>query len=220
MNKDNILEVKDLHVDIHTSEGLLTAVRGVNFEMKKGDLLLINPLELHQPRISEAQNDYERIVLWINKDFLFSLSSNYSSLSRCFDNTNPDHTNLLRLSFSSQEMLNNLLTELITRGLGELRRVALPNRADLLLSRRSERELFAFGLRPIVVKNIAHLIKVLTRNLARKLPITILTQTAASHIDDGRPNTTEPVTAVRIVVRIILRKRRNGILRAEGILVS
>ena len=39
MNKDNILEVKDLHVDIPLSEGLLTAVRGVNFEMKKGETL-------------------------------------------------------------------------------------------------------------------------------------------------------------------------------------
>ena len=34
MNEENILEVKDLHVDIHMTEGLLTAVRGVNFEMK------------------------------------------------------------------------------------------------------------------------------------------------------------------------------------------
>ncbi len=39
MNKDNILEVKDLHVDIHMAEGLLTAVRGVTFEMKKGETL-------------------------------------------------------------------------------------------------------------------------------------------------------------------------------------
>ena len=39
MNKENILEVKDLHVDIPLSEGLLTAVRGVNFEMKKGETL-------------------------------------------------------------------------------------------------------------------------------------------------------------------------------------
>lgn len=89
------------------------SVEGKIFEMKKGDLLLINPLELHQPRISETQNDYERIVLWINKDFLFSLSSNDSSLSRCFDSTNPDHNNLLRLSFSSQELIHTLLTELI-----------------------------------------------------------------------------------------------------------
>ena len=39
MNKDNILEVKDLHVNIPLAEGLLTAVRGVNFEMKKGETL-------------------------------------------------------------------------------------------------------------------------------------------------------------------------------------
>ena len=39
MKKDNILEVKDLHVDIKMSEGILTAVRGVNFEMKKGETL-------------------------------------------------------------------------------------------------------------------------------------------------------------------------------------
>ena len=39
MNNENILEVKDLHVDIHMTEGLLTAVRGVNFEMKRGETL-------------------------------------------------------------------------------------------------------------------------------------------------------------------------------------
>ena len=39
MNKDNILEVKDLHVNIRMAEGTLTAVRGVNFEMKKGETL-------------------------------------------------------------------------------------------------------------------------------------------------------------------------------------
>ena len=39
MNKDSILEVKDLHVNIRMAEGVLTAVRGVNFEMKKGETL-------------------------------------------------------------------------------------------------------------------------------------------------------------------------------------
>ena len=39
MKKDNILEVKDLHVDIKMPEGVLTAVRGVNFERKKGETL-------------------------------------------------------------------------------------------------------------------------------------------------------------------------------------
>ena len=39
MEKENIIEVKDLHVDIHMMEGLLTPVRGVNFEIKKGETL-------------------------------------------------------------------------------------------------------------------------------------------------------------------------------------
>lgn len=89
------------------------SVEGKIYEMKKGDVLLINPLELHQPRISPDQADYERIVLWINKDFLFSLSSNDTSLSQCFDNTNPGHTNLLRLSYSAGEQLSLMLFELI-----------------------------------------------------------------------------------------------------------
>lgn len=89
------------------------SVEGKIYEMKKGDILLINPLELHQPRITPDQGDYERIVLWINKDYLFSLSSNDTSLTRCFDNTNPDHTNLLRLSYSAQEQLGIMLSELI-----------------------------------------------------------------------------------------------------------
>lgn len=89
------------------------SVEGKIFEMKKGDLLLINPLELHQPRIDADQGNYERIVLWINKDFLFSLSSNESSLSRCFDSTNPDHSNLLRLPFSATEQLSRMFYDLI-----------------------------------------------------------------------------------------------------------
>lgn len=89
------------------------SVEGKIYELKKGDLLLINPLELHQPRISADQADYERIVLWINKEYLFSLSSNDTSLTRCFDNTNPDHTNLLRLSYPAQEQVGLLLSELI-----------------------------------------------------------------------------------------------------------
>lgn len=39
MNKDNIIEVRDLHVDIAMPEGMLTPVRGVNFEIKKGETL-------------------------------------------------------------------------------------------------------------------------------------------------------------------------------------
>lgn len=87
-------------------------VEGKNYLLKEGDLLLINPLELHQPRIGPDQRTYERIVLWINKNYLSRLQSNDTSLSRCFDNTNPDHTNLLRLTASQQKYVLSKLSEL------------------------------------------------------------------------------------------------------------
>lgn len=89
------------------------SVEGHSYHLKKGDILLINPLELHQPRIGPDQSDYERIVLWINKNYLSHLCSNEVSLSRCFDNTNPDHSNLLRLSLSQQNYISSKLTELL-----------------------------------------------------------------------------------------------------------
>lgn len=89
------------------------SVEGKSYHLKEGDLLLINPLELHQPRIGPDQRAYERIVLWINKNYLSRLQSNDTSLSHCFDNTNPNHTNLLRLSPPQQKYISEKLGELI-----------------------------------------------------------------------------------------------------------
>ena len=89
------------------------SVEGKSYLLKQGDLLLINPLELHQPRIAPDQNAYERIVLWINKNYLSRLCTNDTSLSQCFDNTNPQHTNLLRLSKAQQKYISSKLAELI-----------------------------------------------------------------------------------------------------------
>ena len=89
------------------------SVEGKSYHLNKGDLLLINPLELHQPRIGPDQNPYERIVLWINKTYLSRLCTNNTSLSQCFDNTNPQHSNLLRLTKAQQNYISSKLSELI-----------------------------------------------------------------------------------------------------------
>lgn len=38
MDRDNIIEVKDLHIDIKMMEGTLTAVRGVTLKSEKARL--------------------------------------------------------------------------------------------------------------------------------------------------------------------------------------
>lgn len=55
-------------------------VEGRVIGLQPGDILLINPMELHRPMVSPQSPVYERIVLWIHKEFLDSLEG----LNRCF----------------------------------------------------------------------------------------------------------------------------------------
>lgn len=57
-------------------------VDGEIYNLKRGDMLLINPMILHRPLLQESAV-YERIVLWIEKSFLENLSKN-SPLNKCF----------------------------------------------------------------------------------------------------------------------------------------
>ena len=108
------------------------SVEGRTYELKSGDLLLINPLELHQPRIAPDQQDYERIVLWINKNYLSELCFNKTSLTRCFDSSQPDHTNLLRPTKIQQSYLSAMLDELITENTSDGYAVEIASEAILL----------------------------------------------------------------------------------------
>lgn len=65
-------------------------VDGRIIRMEPGDLLLINPQELHRPLVGSDAERYERIVLWIHKDFLENLAVGKSRLSRCFDQSLPN----------------------------------------------------------------------------------------------------------------------------------
>ncbi len=72
-----------------------------NYKLLPGDILLISPKELHQPIIAHNQV-YERIVLWINCDYLRRLSTEKSDMTRCFDADSENRTNLLRLDPQNQ----------------------------------------------------------------------------------------------------------------------
>lgn len=88
-------------------------VDGHILHLEPGDLLLINPMELHRPMVKPDCDLYERIVLWIDKNYLDSLSTDEVNLSRCFDNTIPTHSNLLRPSGSSRTQIMARMGELI-----------------------------------------------------------------------------------------------------------
>ena len=84
-------------------------VDGRIYHMIPGDLLLINPMELHRPMVS-PDSLYERIVLWINRDFLENLKTGDSDLSRCFQ---PDISNRICPSAREQSALKTRMGDLV-----------------------------------------------------------------------------------------------------------
>lgn len=87
-------------------------VEGRPYHLEPGDLLLINPQELHQPDIGQ-NTIYERIVLWIDRNYLTSLcDAAGTDLSVCFNNEAPGHTNLLRPTKLRRAALSQLLERL------------------------------------------------------------------------------------------------------------
>ena len=84
-------------------------VEGRIYYLEPGDLLLINPMELHRPIVDPESPTYERIVLWINKAYLESLTED-GQLSRCFD---PSLPNLIRPTAAERTNLTAWLSNLV-----------------------------------------------------------------------------------------------------------
>ena len=84
-------------------------VEGRILRPQAGDLLLINPMELHRPIVDPESPTYERIVLWINKAYLESLTED-GQLSRCFD---PSLPNLIRPTAAERTNLTAWLSNLV-----------------------------------------------------------------------------------------------------------
>lgn len=101
-------------VYLFVSGKVVYTVESYNYQLLPGDLLLINPLELHQPRITQEKTPYERIVLWVNKSFMEQIGTPKTSLTRCFDNSVSGHTNLLRLSPVARAQITDLMEYLIS----------------------------------------------------------------------------------------------------------
>lgn len=93
-------------------------VEGKTYLLEPGDLLLINPRELHQP-IVKPGGVYERIVLWIDKAYLESFSDKGTLLTKCFDNASPTHTNILRPGGIQRTKITELLNDMIKECYGE-----------------------------------------------------------------------------------------------------
>lgn len=93
-------------------------VEGRVFRLAPGDILLMSPLEMHRPLIDPVSKAYERIVLWMNKEYLEHLSTEEMNLTRCFGLARRNHRNLIRPSARVQQTASTLLDTLVQENSG------------------------------------------------------------------------------------------------------
>jgi AraC-like DNA-binding protein len=86
-------------------------IEGKSYQLKPGDIVLINSKELHQAYVNSQDTNYERYVLWINPTFLRLLSNETMDLTRCFES--PERKNVLRVDFEWQQNMRLLINKLI-----------------------------------------------------------------------------------------------------------
>ena len=81
-------------------------IDGSLYHLLPGDILLIHPTELHKPVPNAEIDIYERIVLWVNKNYLADIEKGI--LEKCFDKESQTHNKVLRLSNEKREQLFSL----------------------------------------------------------------------------------------------------------------
>lgn len=88
-------------------------VENKTYHLQPGDLILMSPMELHQPLLSEHSGIYERIVLWIDGQKLSGLSTPEISFLSCFKQSHSDTCDrIYHIADERQKMLLFFLDEL------------------------------------------------------------------------------------------------------------
>lgn len=77
-----------------------------------GDILVINPRELHKLRVNAQREEYGRYVLWIDAKTVRRLSTKKTDLFRCLNPANPGYSNQLHMSPEEQQHVHGLIHRL------------------------------------------------------------------------------------------------------------
>ncbi len=89
-------------------------IEGKSYQLMPGDIILINSKELHQPIINNREIPYERIVIWLNKNFLDNLCTETTDLKRCFEDNGK--ANVIRADIEAHQSIRAILNKLLKLG--------------------------------------------------------------------------------------------------------
>ncbi|MVO71215.1 helix-turn-helix domain-containing protein [Paeniclostridium sordellii] len=114
----HIKDIKNIEFDYHhhdfnkitilISGDVDYLVEGKSYKLKPWDILFVSNTEVHKPIINPNKY-YERIVIWINPEYIEKHNIYGDDLFTCFNLSSQSKSNLLRLNKSDLENVKNLL---------------------------------------------------------------------------------------------------------------
>ena len=117
----HIRDKKDIKFEYHhhdfskiviLSDGDLTYyIEGKSYILKPWDILFVNKNEIHKPVVNPNKY-YERIVIWLNPDFMAKYAQGNNNLLKCFEVAIKNNYNLLRLNMKSIDIIKNLIQDI------------------------------------------------------------------------------------------------------------
>lgn len=96
---------------IFLSGNVTYLVEGKAYYLKPWDILLVNHHDIHKP-IIDPNTTYERIIIWLQNDFIQSQQDRPCDLSACFATANEKSFNLIRLNAPLQTKIQTLIHSL------------------------------------------------------------------------------------------------------------
>ncbi len=115
---DNNLGEIDFHyhdfhkVLIHLSGNTSYSIEGQTFDLQPNDIVFVSAGEVHRP-IFHDNSTYERIIIYISKEFLAEYSHEDNDLSLCFRNAMENGSHVLRLRSFKNSPVSSLVGKLI-----------------------------------------------------------------------------------------------------------
>lgn len=86
-------------------------IEGKAYKLKPWDILLVSSSEVHKT-IVDATGTYERMIIWVNSNFLIKHNSPGGNLLTCFDIASNEKRNLLRLEPELLRQGKHILSQL------------------------------------------------------------------------------------------------------------
>ena len=104
----------DFHkILIHLSGNTSYSIEGQTFDLQADDIVFVNAGEVHRP-IFHDNSPYERIIIYISKEFLAEYSQTDNDLSYCFKNAMDKGSHVLRLRYFKNSKVASAVSRLTT----------------------------------------------------------------------------------------------------------